>query len=353
MGDDRNDRIMSATKTKIGVRAGNIISSYGTMLILLLMIVVMSILSPHFLTINNLLNVLRQISIICITALGVTMVIISGGIDLSSGSIIGMVSVVAAVFAHPPDMLIEFLDGLNRIVNYPQVRVFPVIVPVLIGILIGGLLGLINGVIIAYGKIPPFVVTLGMLASARGLAFLVSNAKPVGSFTVGFLFIGRGNIYGIPVPVILLFVFVLIAHYIMSKTTFGRHVYAIGGNLNAAKAAGLNIKRHLLMVYTFSGMMAGIGGLIITSRITSGQCGLGEGMEFDAITAAVVGGTSLAGGIGKMPGTLIGALIVGVLKNGLHLLGVSTYWQMISTGIIIVGAVLLDQRRHARNSSLG
>lgn len=349
----RGDTRVPITETKVGLRIGNILSNYGTILILLFMILIMSILSPHFLTVNNLLNVIRQISIICITALGVTMVIISGGIDLSSGSIIGVVAVVAAVFAHPPDMLIEFLDGLNRLVNYPVVRVFPVIVPVMVGILIGGLLGLINGVIIAYGKIPPFVVTLGMMASARGLAFLVSNAKPVGSFTVGFLFIGRGSIFNIPFPIILLFILVLIAHYIMAKTSFGRHVYAIGGNLNAAKAAGLNIKRHLLMVYTFSGMMAGIGGLIITSRITSGQCGLGEGMEFDAITAAVVGGTSLAGGIGMMPGTLIGALIVGVLKNGLHLLGVSTYWQMISTGIIIVGAVLLDQRRHARNSSLG
>ena len=348
----RGDTRVPITETKVGLRIGNILSNYGTILILLFMILIMSILSPYFFTVNNLLNVLRQISVICITALGVTMVIISGGIDLSSGSIIGVVSVVSAVFAHPPDMLIEFLDGLNRQVNYPVVRVFPLIVPVMLGILIGGLLGLINGVIIAYGKIPPFVATLGMMASARGLAFLISNAKPVGSFTVGYLFIGRGSIYRIPFPIILLFILVLIAHYIMAKTGFGRHIYAIGGNLNAAKAAGLNIRRHLLMVYSFSGMMAGIAGLIITSRITSGQCGLAEGMEFDAITAAVVGGTSLAGGIGIMPGTLIGALIVGVLKNGLDLLGVSAYWQMISTGIIIVGAVLLDQRRYAISSNL-
>ena len=349
MGDDKK---VPFSETKVGVGIGHILSNYGTVLILLFMIIIMSILTPHFLTVNNLLNVVRQISIICIVGLGVNMVIISGGIDLSSGSVIGLVSVVVAVFAHPPNMLIEFLDGLNRMVNYPVVRVLPVIVPVMIGILVGGLIGLINGAVIAYGKIPPFVVTLGMMASARGLAYLVSNAKPVGSFTYSFLFIGRGSIYGIPAPVIILIVLVLIAHYIMSKTVFGRHVYAIGGNINAAKAAGLNIKRHLLVVYMFAGMMAGIAGIIITSRITSGQCGLGEGMEFDAITAAVVGGTSLAGGIGKMPGTFIGALIVGVLKNGLDLLGVSTYWQMISTGIIIVGAVLLDQRRYAKSSSL-
>ncbi|MBM3708857.1 MAG: ABC transporter permease [Actinobacteria bacterium] len=345
-----DDRIGSATKTKALVRIGDILSNYGTLFILLFMVILMSILSPHFLTINNLLNVLRQISIICITALGITMVIISGGIDLSCGSIIGVVSVVTAVFAHPPDMLIEFLDGLNRLVNYPAVRVFPLIVPVGLGLLIGGLLGLINGVIIAYGKLPPFIATLGMMASARGLAMLISNAKPVGSFTIGYLFIGRGAIFGIPFPVILLFIFVLVAHYVMAKTSFGRHIYAIGGNLNAAKAAGLNIRRHILAVYSISGMMAGIGGLIITSRITSGQPGLGLGMEFDAITAAVVGGTSLAGGIGMMPGTLIGALIVGVLKNGLDLLGVSAYWQQILTGVIIVGAVLLDQRRHARRA---
>jgi len=348
--DDRNK--IPFSETKIGIRLGNILSSYGTVLVLLVMIIVMSILTPNFLKVNNLLNVIRQISIICIAALGVTMVIISGGIDLSSGSIIAAVSVVSAVFAHPPDMLIQFMDGLNAIVNTPTVRVFPVIVPIVIGIALGGLLGLINGIIIAYGKIPPFVVTLGMYASARGLAYLLSNAKPVGSFTRSFLFLGRGSVYGIPAPVIILFILVLFAHYIMAKTSFGRHVYAIGGNINVAKAAGVNIKRHLMMVYTFSGMMAGIAGLIITSRITSGQCGLGLGMEFDAITAAVVGGTSLAGGIGLMPGTLVGALIVGVLENGLDLLGVSAYWQMISTGIIIVTAVLIDQRRYARSTKL-
>jgi inositol transport system permease protein len=189
-----------------------------------------------------------------------------------------------------------------------------------------------------------------MLASARGLAFLISDAKPVGSFTWGYLFIGRGNIFSIPFPIILLFILVLISHYIMAKTSFGRHVYAIGGNINAARAAGINIKRHLLLVYTYAGVMAGIGGMVLTSRITSGQCGLGEGMEFDAITAAVIGGASLMGGIGIMPGTLIGALIVGVLKNGLVLLGVSAYWQMILTGLIIIGAVLLDSRRHAQRT---
>ncbi len=349
MQDTGNDK---TTRSNFGITAGKILSKYGTVMILLIMVITLSILSPHFLTTNNLINILRQISIICIAALGVTMVIISGGIDLSSGSIIGVVSVVTAVFAHPPDMLIEFLDGLNRVVNYPVVQVFPLIVPVVLGIVIGGLIGLVSGAIIAYGKIPPFVVTLGMMAIARGLAYLISDAKPVGSFTLGYLFIGRGSIFGIPFPVILLFVLVLIAHFIMAKTSFGRHVYAIGGNLDAAKAAGLNINRHILVIYAFSGAMAGIAGLIITSRITSGQCGLGLGMEFDAITAAVVGGTSLAGGVGIMPGTLIGALIVGVLKNGLDLLGVSAYWQKILTGVIIIGAVLLDSKRHAGRTKL-
>jgi len=348
----KDNKIVSTTQSRVGVKIGNILSNYGTVLILLLMVIIMSILSPYFLTANNLLNILRQITIICIAGLGVTMVIISGGIDLSGGSIIGVVAVVTAVFAHPPVMLIEYLDGLNRIVNYPVVRVFPLIVPVALGLIIGGILGLINGVVVAYGKIPPFVATLGMMASARGLAMYLSNAKPVGSFTREFLFIGRGSISIIPFPVIVLFILVLVAHYIMSKTSFGRHIYAIGGNLNAAKAAGLNIKRHLLGIYTISGIMAGIAAIIITSRITSGQPSLGLGMEFDSITAAVVGGSSLSGGIGIMPGTLIGALIVGVLKNGLDLLGVSMYWQQILTGMIIVGAVLLDQRKYTRRGGI-
>ena len=340
----------SLTKSRAGLVVGNILSRYGTFIILLIMIITMSILTPYFLTLNNILNILRQISIIAITALGMTMVIISGGIDLSVGSIIGTVSVVAAVFAHPPNMLIEFLDGLNRLVNYPNVHSFPLIVPILAGIVIGGLIGLVNGVIIAYGRIPPFVVTLGMMASARGLAFIISNAKPVGSFTTAFLFIGRGSLFGIPFPVLLLFALVLLSHYIMSKTSFGRHVYAIGGNISAARAAGINIKRHLVMVYCFSGMMAAIGAIILTSRITSGQVDLGTGMEFDAITAAVIGGASLMGGIGIMPGTLIGAIIVGVLNNGLVLLSVSAYWQKVLTGVIIIGAVMLDAKRNAERA---
>lgn len=348
----KDNRIVSTTKNRVGIKIGDMVSNYGTILILLLMVIIMSILSPYFLTANNILNILRQITIICIAGIGVTIVIISGGIDLSSGSVIGVVAVVTAVFAHPSNMLIEFLDGLNRIVNYPVIRVFPLIVPIALGLVIGAILGLINGVVVAYGKIPPFIATLGMMASARGLAMYLSNAKPVGSFTREFLFIGRGSISIIPFPVIILFVLVLAAHYLMSKTSFGRHVYAIGGNLNAAKAAGLNIKRHLLAIYTISGIMAGIAAIIITSRITSGQPGLGAGMEFDAITAAVVGGSSLMGGIGLIPGTFVGALIVGVLKNGLDLLGVSTYWQQMLTGMIIIGAVLLDQRKYTRRGGI-
>jgi len=337
---------------KIGIKIGNILSKYGTIFILLAMIGALSIMSPYFLTYNNILNIIRQISVIAIVGLGVTMVIISGGIDLSSGSLIGLVSVMTAVFAHPPNALIEFMDGLNRIVNYPVVRSFPLIVPLMVGISIGALIGLINGVVVAYGKIPPFIVTLGMMAIAQGLSYISSNAKPVGSFSFGFLFIGRGAIFGIPFPIILLFALVLLSHFLMSKTSFGRHIYAIGGNIDAARAAGINIEKHLLGVYTYAGIMSAIGGIVITSRITSGQVGLGLGMEFDAITAAVIGGASLMGGVGMMPGTLIGALIVGVLKNGLTLMRVSAYWQLIFTGTIIIGAVLLDARKHASRAKL-
>ena len=340
----------SITKSRAGIVAGNILSRFGTFLILLIMIITLSLLTPNFLTMNNILNILRQISIIAITALGMTMVIVSGGIDLSVGSTIGVVTLLIGVFAHPPNVLVEFLDGIDRLVNYPQVHTFPLIVPILAGIVIGGLIGLVNGAIIAYGKIPPFVATLGMLSIARGIAFLESNNTPVQNFTTAFLFIGRGSLFGIPFPVLMLFVLVLLSHYIMSKTSFGRHVYAIGGNISAARAAGINIKRRIMMIYCFSGIMAAIGAIILASRNTSAQLEDGTGMEFDAITAAVIGGASLMGGVGTIPGTLIGAIIVGVLKNGLVLLSVSAYWQKVLTGVIIIGTVMLDAKRNAERA---
>ena len=342
--------VKDADKVNISTKIGDTLYNYGTILVLLFMCLILTFIAPNFLTAVNLLNVLRQISMIGITALGVTMVIIAGGIDLSSGSLISLVSVIIGVFAHTQNMPVTSILGLDKIINTPEVRTFPLIVIILIGLSIGALSGFINGALIAYGRIPAFVVTLGAFTSLRGLSYLLSEGVPTGYFRIPFLFIGRSSLFNIPFPVIILVFLSLISHYIMSKTSFGRHIYAIGGNSNTARAAGINVKKHIVVAFIFAGLMASIAAIILTSRLTSGHPGGGMYMEFDAITAAVVGGTSLSGGIGFMPGTIIGALIVGILKNGLQLMGVSAYWQRIVTGLIIIFAVFLDQKKHAKRT---
>lgn len=303
-----------------------ILKRYGTVLVLLGMVILMSILSPNFLKVQNLLNIVRQVSVTAIIAIGVTMVIITGGIDLSSGSVIALVSVVVASLAHPDT--------------------FPLFVPILAGLAVGALTGFINGGIIAKGNIPPFIATLGMMTTARGLALLYSDGKPIGNFTSSFEFIGGGTILGIPVPIIILIVVAAISHFLLSSTKFGKYIYAIGGNEQAARISGINVNKVKILVYSYAGVMSAIAAIVLTSRISSGQPGAGISFELDAIAAAVIGGTSLSGGIGTIPGTIIGALIIGVLNNGLDLLNVSAYWQQILKGGIIVGAVLLDQRKH-------
>ena len=274
------------------------------------------------------------------------MVIITTGIDLSSGSVLALAAVFAASFAKKPG----WHDA-----KYPGLA-FPLFVPIVVALAIGVLCGAINGSLIAGFRIPPFIATLGMMTVARGFALIYSN-RPVSGLTDTYNFIGQGEIFkvipirgqpplGLPIPIIILALVAIGAHIMLNHTRFGRHIYAIGGNEQAALISGLNVGRIKIGVYSIAGLLAGLAGLVLSSRIGSGQPGLGVGYELDAIASAVIGGTSLSGGVGTIWGTIIGALIIGVLNNGLDLLNVSAYWQTIIKGSIIVAAVIIDERKN-------
>ncbi|WP_422443641.1 ABC transporter permease [Thermoanaerobacterium sp. DL9XJH110] len=318
---ERNIEFKAETQKKFKVD----LQRYGMTLVFILMVVIMSVLSPNFLEPRNLMNVVRQISIIATVGFGVTMIIITTGIDLSSGSVIALVSVISASFAHPDE--------------------YPLIVPILIGILVGGVTGFINGTLVAKGKLPPFIATLGMMIAARGLALIYSDGRPITNFSSAFDFIGRGYLFGVPFPIYVLIIVAVISHVLLKHTKFGKYIYAIGGNEQAAVVSGIDVDKYKIMVYTYAGFMTAIAGILLTSRLSAGQPTAGVGYELDAIAASVIGGTSLNGGIGTIPGTVVGALIMGVLNNGLDLLHVSAYWQQVVKGLIIVGAVLMDKQR--------
>lgn len=322
------------------------IRKYAIVLIFIAMFVAMTFLTDAFLQPRNLFNVVRQISVVGLIAIGVTMVIITTGIDLSSGSVLALAAVFAASLAQQPDWHDAKYPGL----------VVPLIVPIVVALAIGVLCGAINGGLIARFKIPPFIATLGMMTVARGFALIYSN-RPVSGLTDTYNFIGQGEILkvipipgqpplGLPIPIIILALVAVGAHIMLNHTRFGRHIYAIGGNEQAALISGLNVGRIKIGVYAIAGLLSGLAGLVLSSRIGSGQAGLAVGYELDAIASAVIGGTSLSGGVGTIWGTIIGALIIGVLNNGLDLLNVSAYWQTIVKGSIIVIAVIIDERKN-------
>lgn len=294
---------------------------FGTLIGLFGLIIVFWSLSPYFFSVSNLLNITQQTSINAIIAVVMTFVIISAGIDLSVGSIMAFSGVVLGSCLHA---------GI------------PVPIAILIGLIIGFATGLVNGLLISYGKLPPFISTLGMMSVARGAALLYSDGKPISSFTEGFRFIATGEIFGIPVPVIIMIIVYLIAHFILNRTKLGRYSYAIGGNEEAAILSGINTKYIKSIIYGMSGMLSGFAAVLLTARLNSAQPIAGLMYELDAIAAVVIGGTSLMGGEGKISGTLIGALIMGVLRNGLNLLGVSSFIQQIIIGSVIILAVLID-----------
>lgn len=303
------------------------LSQYSILLILLGMIIVLTFMSKSFLTASNMLNVVRQISLIAIVGFGATMIIITTGIDLSPGSVIAVAAITASSFAHPEQNL-------------------PLIVPIALGLLVGAAAGLVNGFMVAYAKLPAFIATLGMMTAARGIAYILSQGHPVVGFTEQFDYIGRGDLLGIPFIIYIMVICAIISYIILRHTKLGKRIYAIGGNEQAAVVSGINVKKNMLFVYLYGGLMASVSGIILASRLSSGQPTAGLGYEMDAITGVVIGGTSLSGGIGTIQGTLIGALIIGVLNNGMDLLHVSAYYQQVLKGVIIIGAVLLDKFRN-------
>jgi ribose transport system permease protein len=305
-----------------------------SLIALLLLCVVISVLSDKFLTTNNLWNVLRQISVNVCISMGMTLVVLMAGIDLSVGSVLAFSSAVCAGLMH---------NGI-AIPAFDLYIGFTVLGGVLAAILVGLALGLFNGWAITKFDLPPFVATLAMLTIARGATMLYTQGIPISNLGPSFEFIGSGWLLGIPVPVWISVLIVLSMVFITKKTVFGRYVYAIGGNEKASFLSGININRVKIAVYGIAGAMAGVAGILVTSRLNSAQPNAGASYELDAIAAVVIGGTSLSGGVGTVTGTVIGAVIIGVLNNGLVLLNVSPFWQQVVKGLVILLAVIIDKR---------
>ncbi|MFN8352893.1 MAG: ribose ABC transporter permease [Spirosomataceae bacterium] len=305
-----------------------------SLIALFLLCLVISLLSDKFLTTNNLWNVLRQISVnICIST-GMTLVVLMAGIDLSVGSVLAFTSAVCA----------GLLKNGIAIPSLDLFVGFTTLGGVLAALIIGLALGSFNGWVITKFTLPPFVTTLAMLTIARGATMLYTQGMPISNLGANFEFIGSGWLLGIPVPVWISLIVVLIVIFISKKTTFGRYIYAIGGNEKAAFLSGININNVKLAVYGIAGMMAAVGGILVASRLNSAQPNAGTSYELDSIAAVVIGGTSLSGGVGSVTGTVIGAAIIGVLNNGLVLLNVSPFWQQVVKGLVILLAVIIDKK---------
>ena len=281
---------------------------------------------------QRLVIMILQVSVIGIIAVGVTQVIITGGIDLSSGSVVAVTAMVAASLAQSSDAV--------RAV-YPSLTDLPVLVPVMAGLAVGAAAGLANGTLIAYTSIPPFIATLGVMVSARGIAKWYTHGQPVSMLTDAYADIGGGA-----VPVMIFLAAALIFHIALRYTRYGKFTYAIGANPQAARISGINVAGHLIVVYTIAGTLSGLAGIVTSARAVSGQAGMGMMYELDAIAAAVIGGASLSGGIGRITGTVIGTLILGVVTSGFTFLRIDAYYQEIVKGAIIVAAVIADQYRH-------
>ncbi|MGI6153220.1 MAG: ABC transporter permease [Christensenellaceae bacterium] len=309
-----------------------ITDNLGKLIALAVLCVIFSIASEQFLKEKNLINILRQISINAIIAFGMTAVLLIGGIDLSVGSVAALCGCTAVVIISA---------GM------------PVFVGVLGAVLLGCLVGLANGLIISKSKLPPFIVTLGMMTIARGFAYIYSDGRPTPIKNEWFDQIGNAYVFNIiPTPVVIMVVVLIFMSVLLNKTRFGRNIYAIGGNTECALFSGIRVERTQIGVYMINGSLTAIAGLILTSRLGSGQPMVGEGYELDAIAAAILGGTSFSGGIGRIGGTIIGALILGVLSNGLNLLQVSYYWQLVAKGAIIIVAVYVDHIKKINKSTM-
>jgi len=311
-------------RRRAAATAGRWLRQYGIVIAILIIGAILTATTPKFLTAANLTIVARQITLNGILAVGVTFVLLTGGVDLSLGSVVALAGVVAASFAHPGE--------------------YPVLVAVAMGVLTGAVCGATSGLVVTRGRVAPFIVTLGMMTAARGLAQVVSGGNPVSNMSPELTRLA-GDVADVPIPVLILAGVSLVAWALLANTRLGRYVYAVGGNENAARAAGIDVDGVKTFAYTACGALAGLAGVVLAARTTTGQPNAAVGYELDAIAAVVIGGTSLSGGVGSVGGTLLGALLMGMINNGLDLLNVSSYYQQIIKGVIIVGAVWLDRRQ--------
>lgn len=304
---------------------GALVTRFGSLVALLVICIVLSLASPYFLTASNILNVLLQSSTVGIMAVGMTMVIITGGIDLSVGSM-------------------EALGG--GMAAFAMVKLgIPTIPSILLGLLVGFAAGQFSGFFVARFGFPEFIATLGMMSIARGLALIITEGQSIFGLPDAFRFLGQGYVGPIPTPVVCAALVFLGGHYVLSQTRFGVNVYAVGGNKEAAALSGINVGQVRRWVLTISATLAALAGIIMVSRLNSAQGTIGSADNMDVIAAVVIGGTSLKGGVGRLGGTVIGVLIIGCIRNGLNLLAVSSFWQQVAIGSIIIGAVLIDELR--------
>lgn len=306
--------------------AVRLFKSYGIVAAFIVLCVFLSFANEFFLTWGNWTNIIRQTAINGILAIGVTFVILTKGIDLSVGAVMALAGAVGASLAttsHPHGIWLVLLAGC------------------MVGVVLGGL----NGLAVAKLSLPPFVVTLGMLSVARGMTYIFTDGQPIPDLSDSLLWLGSGNLLGVPVPILLLVIVFGVCWFVLRHTVFGRHIYAVGGSEKSATTSGVKVPRVILLAYVVSGFMAALAGLVLTARTTAALPQAGIAYELDAIAAVVIGGTSLSGGRGSLLGTLFGALIIGTINNGLDLMGVSSYYQQVVKGLIIVGAVMLDASR--------
>ena len=302
-------------------RINTLISEYFIFVIFIALVIVLTCLKPSFITPSNLVNILKQASINGILAFGMMFVIVAGGFDMSVGSTVAFAGILAAMLGQG---------------NYP------LIVPLVVAMLAGLAVGIANGIGVAVGNLPPFIMTLGTMTAVRGLALVVSGGKPVIGISAQYKAVAASTFCGIPMLAIYLTVIIAICSFVLAKTVYGRRVYACGGNLQAARVSGINTTMLRISTFAIAGLLAGLSGFLMTSRVTIGQPTAAESYEMDAITACVVGGVSMSGGVGKPWGVVVGCLLITVIANGLDIMGVSSHWQRIVKGAIIVLAVLID-----------
>jgi len=310
-------------------KLSSLIPRYGVFIAFVLLCVLFAAFSPAFLTGKNMINLVRQVAFNAILSMGMTLVMISGGIDLSVGSVMALAAVITASLVK--------LEG----------QIMPVFPAVVIGLLVGAVCGGINGVTVSKGKLAPFIASLVMMTAARGFAQLYTKGHPVSVLTEAMTKLGTSSVLGIPVPVLALILVVIITYLILNWTKLGRYIYAVGGNELAAEASGIQINRVKIFAYVYSGILAAMVGILLAARLDSASPALGTGYETDAIAAAAIGGASMNGGRGKVLPVLCGAMIIGTISNGLDIINVSSYWQQIIKAIIILAAVLMD--RSSRN----